>query len=68
MAQEEVRTTVDRWKELLGDGREFFKNVIQEVFQQMLEAEIRWVSGHRGVLATAAVLHAIPDHARGGDA
>lgn len=40
MAQEKVRTTVDRWKELLGEDREFFKSVVQEVFQQVLEAEM----------------------------
>jgi len=40
MAQEKVRTTVERWKELLGEDREFFKNVVQEVFQQVLEAEM----------------------------
>lgn len=40
MAQEKVRTTAERWKELLGEDREFFKNVVQEVFQQVLEAEM----------------------------
>ena len=40
MAQEKVRTSGDRWKELLGEDREFFRAVIQEVFQQVLEAEM----------------------------
>ncbi len=40
MAQEKVRTTGERWKELLGDDREFFRAVIQEVFQQVLETEM----------------------------
>jgi putative transposase len=40
MAQEKVRTTVERWKELLGEDREFFKSVVQEAVQQVLEAEM----------------------------
>jgi putative transposase len=40
MAQEKVRTTGERWKELLGEDRDFFRAVIQEVFQQVLEAEM----------------------------
>lgn len=40
MAQEKVRTTAERWKELLGEDRDFFKQVVQEVFQQVLEAEM----------------------------
>ena len=40
MAQEKVRTTGERWKELLGEDREFFKSVVQEVFQQVLETEM----------------------------
>jgi putative transposase len=40
MAPEEVRTTGERWKELLGEDREFFRAVVQEVFQQVLEAEM----------------------------
>ncbi len=40
MAQEKVRTTGERWKELLGEDQDFFRAVIQEVFQQVLEAEM----------------------------
>jgi putative transposase len=40
MAQEQVRTTGERWKELLGEDRDFFSAVIREVFQQVLEAEM----------------------------
>ena len=40
MAQEEIRTSGERWKELLNEDRDFFKAVVQEVFQQILEAEM----------------------------
>ncbi len=40
MAQEKVRTTSERWKELLGEDRDFFRAVVQEVFQQVLEPEM----------------------------
>src|SRR5262245_15109681 len=40
MAQEKVRTSREQWKELLGEDREFFRAVIQEVFEQVLETEM----------------------------
>jgi hypothetical protein len=41
MSQEKVGTTGERWNELLGEDRDFFRAVVQEVFQLGQAAVIR---------------------------
>lgn len=40
MAQEKATAVVRRWKEMLGEDGEFFRRVVQEVVQQVLESEM----------------------------
>ena len=40
MARPKIKRKGLDWKELLGEEKDFFKNAIQEVVQEVLEAEM----------------------------